>query len=104
MTKPSATSSRFLYDHGTHVSAPQPGTTPEEIAWRESRRGHREREVLMTCTCKPIVFELVHARGVAFIRKVVRTGRRQEEISDSPPMRAPEAEELWARLLSGEVI
>ncbi|MEO3853701.1 hypothetical protein [Acrocarpospora sp. B8E8] len=84
--------------HGTHVAHALPDA--EQIQWRTSRFGayEREREQAWTCTCRRIQYTLIHAGGVAFIRKV----EDEKSVWDSPPTRLPEGEGLWTRLVMGE--
>jgi hypothetical protein len=83
---------------GLHPATPQAGY--EHISWQECvPRADRVRVRSHTCNCKPIVYELCHAGGLLFVRRLYRSDGVIEHQSEW--LRTPEGEELWSRILLG---
>ncbi|GII49972.1 hypothetical protein Psi02_63960 [Planotetraspora silvatica] len=54
-----------------------------------------------TCDCQPIVYELCQAGGLLFVRRLYRSD--EVLIQESEWLRAPDAEQLWMKILSGQM-
>ncbi|WP_244312780.1 hypothetical protein [Microbispora hainanensis] len=68
---------------------------------KPTNRSDRVRVRRHTCECKPTIYELCSAGGVFFIRRTIRG--KNVEIRETERLVAARMEDLWVRLLSGEV-
>ncbi|MBG0819597.1 hypothetical protein HS048_02335 [Planomonospora sp. ID91781] len=86
--------------HSLHVAPPQAGY--ESVAWWPAApRADRIRIREHTCDCRTLSYELCQGGGLMFIRRTYRSGGVLIEESDWMP--TAQAEQLWKRLLLGEV-
>ncbi|GGP04692.1 hypothetical protein LDL08_04415 [Nonomuraea glycinis] len=86
--------------HGPHVRSRR--FDAESVEWREPiPRFQRVRVRRHTCECKPRVYELRTAGGLAWIRRTDRL-KSVIKVSESPPRLFGEVEELWEKLLAGQ--
>ncbi|MGI5160141.1 hypothetical protein [Microbispora sp. CA-102843] len=68
---------------------------------KPTNRSDRVRVRRHTCECKATIYELCSAGGLLFIRRTKRG--KKVEIRETERLVAARMEELWVRLLSGEV-
>lgn len=73
------------------------------LAWRGPYNAEdRVRVIAWTCDCRTTVYELRHAGGQGYLRRTCRRGS-EARIHESYRWSFREAEEMWARLLRGQV-
>jgi hypothetical protein len=71
------------------------------VEWCEPLpRFQRVRVRRHTCECKPRVYELCTAGGLAWVRRTDRL-KSMVKVSESHPRLVGEAEELWSMILAG---
>lgn len=85
--------------HGPHIGSPLPDA--EAVDWSEQvPRFTRVRVLRHTCECKPYVYELCAAGGLAWVRRTSRLGSAPS-VTESDPASFSRAEALWEKLLNG---
>ncbi|TKK84335.1 hypothetical protein FDA94_29785 [Herbidospora galbida] len=86
--------------HGPHVSPPHPESG--RVRWLSpTSRAVRVRVRRHTCECQPTLYELCQSGGLMFIRRTRRVNHPSTMETDWLPTR--DAEQLWTRILTGEV-
>lgn len=85
--------------HGPHTRPRR--FDAELVEWCEPiPRFQRVRVRRHTCECKPRIYELCTAGGLAWVRRTDRL-KSVVKVGESPPCSFREAEELWEKLLAG---
>lgn len=87
--------------HGLHVAPLQ--RDHHKLDWDLERdRSERVRVRAHTCECKTVVYELCAGGGLMFVRRQYRAGG-ETVVYETDRWITSHAEQVWQRLLLGEV-
>ncbi|MFF4412846.1 hypothetical protein ACFYY8_09960 [Streptosporangium sp. NPDC001559] len=71
------------------------------LVWRKPCQAERLRVIAWSCDCGPVVYELCHAGGQAFVRRTHHfNGARMVHETYRWPIR--KGDDVWKALLSGQ--